>query len=312
MATISLCTTSTLLSQANEILDTHINLLPFSQNIVRLPCATEAHRMGYETGPLVPPEGTLVIDGVSIDTLLHRFERSKRFKDEGKVVLVKNGGKAWEGKALVHGDSDSDSRSIPIEDVYIVFQMDVHTPQPAESASNALAVLATTRASPNQFTILTAGRTVLEIQSHLRAIISQFSPKRLTGLSSDMMFKPFVHRQSLKVVVALGGLSECGKSTMGAAIDVMFGARGRREKFGSVLHLSSLARLPIDNLKLLATFSTTRQDKQASTSTPSRTQYRASSSSKKSRTTPKPISGSPSSPSSLYTASTPFVKLNAS
>ena len=77
-------------------------------------------------------------------------------------------------------------------------------------------------------------RDIVTIQNQIRAIIARHIPLGLKflGISPDMCFKPFIHRQKLDVIVALGGLSECGKSTIGGAIERMYGQRGRREKIG--------------------------------------------------------------------------------
>ncbi|KAJ7811952.1 hypothetical protein B0H14DRAFT_3754020 [Mycena olivaceomarginata] len=42
------------------------------------------------------------------------------------------------------------------------------------------------------------------------------STRRLTGLSDDMQVTPYLHRQRLRFVLALGGLSECARSTLSA------------------------------------------------------------------------------------------------
>ncbi|KAJ7811935.1 hypothetical protein B0H14DRAFT_2606123 [Mycena olivaceomarginata] len=54
MATISLYTTAPSLAQAGEILDTHINIMPFSPGLVRLNCALR------QPNPTLPPTASLV------------------------------------------------------------------------------------------------------------------------------------------------------------------------------------------------------------------------------------------------------------
>ncbi|KAJ7803361.1 hypothetical protein B0H14DRAFT_3487401 [Mycena olivaceomarginata] len=54
MATISLYTTAPSLAQADEILDTHINILPFSPGLVRFNCALQ------QPNPTLPPTASLV------------------------------------------------------------------------------------------------------------------------------------------------------------------------------------------------------------------------------------------------------------
>lgn len=79
----------------------------------------------------------------------------------------------------------------------------------------------------------------LETQNALRAAILPHiqtnTTGRFAGLPGDLLFRPFVFRQSLRMVVALGGLSECGKSTFGVEVDTGFGGRGRREKIAYVM-----------------------------------------------------------------------------
>ncbi|KAJ7871158.1 hypothetical protein B0H14DRAFT_3570881 [Mycena olivaceomarginata] len=60
-------------------------------------------------------------------------------------------------------------------------------------------------------------QTVLQLQNTLRALILSHLPpstRRLTGLSDGMQSTPYLHlhRQRLRFVLALGGLSECAKS----------------------------------------------------------------------------------------------------
>ncbi|KAJ7811961.1 hypothetical protein B0H14DRAFT_3479287 [Mycena olivaceomarginata] len=122
MATISLYTTAPSLAQADGILDTHINILPFSPDLLQTP----------EPSPL--------------RTSLH----------------------SWPPHLILDA-----------------------TPQ-----------------------------TVLQRQNTLRALILSHllpSTRRLTGLSDGMQVTPY--RQRLRFVLALGGLSECAKSPLGARVD---------------------------------------------------------------------------------------------
>ncbi|KAF8215662.1 hypothetical protein K438DRAFT_1954369 [Mycena galopus ATCC 62051] len=82
------------------------------------------------------------------------------------------------------------------------------------------------QSGPSEYIIDATDKTILEVQNTWRSLLGNRAPRRLAGLSGDMMFKPYLHRQRLRIVVALGGLSECGKSTMGGLIETEFGQQG--------------------------------------------------------------------------------------
>ncbi|KAJ7073424.1 hypothetical protein B0H15DRAFT_62028 [Mycena belliarum] len=225
MATISLYTNALSLSQANAILDTHINILPFSSDLIRVNCASQKFDPNHpSTAPIVPSE---LIDSADVaDALQARADRITAHLGAGKLVVIKNGGKAWSTHSL-----DAFQNGIHIVVVNARWEA-AETPMDTNTRAISPDML---QSWPSQFIVDATAKTVMEVQNMLRDIIGRHAPRRLLGLSSDMMFKPYLHRQALRAVVALGGLSECGKSSMGALIDTRFGQKGRREKFGYLL-----------------------------------------------------------------------------
>ncbi|KAJ7471842.1 hypothetical protein FB451DRAFT_309011 [Mycena latifolia] len=228
MAAISLYTSAFSLSQANELLDTHINILPFSPDLIRMNCVSQQlYPTNPPTAPIVPSEQ---IDSNNID---HAFKaRAAQIAIHlaaRKLVIIKNGAKAWPAPSNASMDASAN-------DIHIAI-INSHWEAPATMTD------ANTRAiSPDmlqswssEFIVDATTKTVLETQNVLRKIIGQHVSGRLTGLSGDMMFKPYLHRQKLRAVIALGGLSECGKSSMGGLVDTQFGQQGRREKFAYLL-----------------------------------------------------------------------------
>ncbi|KAJ7811795.1 hypothetical protein B0H14DRAFT_2606268 [Mycena olivaceomarginata] len=84
----------------------------------------------------------------------------------------------------------------------------LQTPEPSPSALHSW---------PPHLILDAASQTVLQLQNTLRALIRSHLPpstRRLTGLSDDMQFTPYLYLHAL----ALGGLSECAKSTLGARV----------------------------------------------------------------------------------------------
>ncbi|KAJ7842184.1 hypothetical protein B0H14DRAFT_3868920 [Mycena olivaceomarginata] len=161
MATISLYTTAPSPAQADEILDTHISILPFSPDLVRLNGALQ------QPNPTLPPTASRLIRPSCLRTC-----------------------RGFCGS----GGTDSG-----------------HEPSPPPHST------------PGPHLILDATpQTVLQLQNTLRALIRSHLPpstRRLTGLSDDMQFTPYLHRQRLRFVLALGGLSECAESTLAARVD---------------------------------------------------------------------------------------------
>lgn len=236
MATISLYTTAVSLSQGNATLDTHINILPFSPDLIRLNCASQQLRPAHPlTAPIVSS------DLIDSDDLAKAFEaRASQIAVHvaaGKLVVIKNGTKAWPAPLNVTLDTESN-------DIHIVIVERESAEIPNGTESNSRAISHDMLESwPSEFVIDATTKTIMEVQNILRSLIGKHVSRRLAGLSGDMMFKPYLHRQRLRVVVAFGGLSECGKSTMGGLVDTEFGQAGRREKFAYVI--SAVAILSI-------------------------------------------------------------------
>lgn len=229
MALIALYTNSPDLSVANELLDTQMGILPYSIDILRLGCILETR--------VEPLEHLQSNDDAGLDDDLSRLaERSAlavKVKGEGKVVIIKNGNMVW--RAI----SAPIRNALPMEDVHIIFnftEADGSSPS-MKGSSNSLAVSAALLSSWPREHVINVGpnSSVLTIQNEFRAIILKHSPGRLTGLTPGLTFKPWIHGQSLGVIVAFGGLSECGKSTFGGVVDRIFGSQGRRMKIGYVV-----------------------------------------------------------------------------
>ncbi|KAJ7705100.1 hypothetical protein B0H16DRAFT_704572 [Mycena metata] len=231
MPAVSLYTTAPALSEADLVLDTQINLLPFSPQLIRMSCASQQlYPDRPATAPIVPTPQIGSADLTS--ALLARAGQIAVHLAAGKVVVIKNGDKIW--------PSTRKSRSSPSDsdDIHIVFTDSnwKSAETPSDTNLNARAVsLDILQSWPSEFVIDVTTNTVLETQNILRRIIGKYIPRRLVGLSADMMFKPYLHRQRLRVVIALGGLSECGKSSMGSFIGTQFSQQGRREKFAYLL-----------------------------------------------------------------------------
>ncbi|KAJ7159824.1 hypothetical protein C8R43DRAFT_345596 [Mycena crocata] len=226
MAVISLYTTAFSLAQANMVLDTHINILPFSPDLIRMNCASQ-----QLNDPAHPPTAP-ILPSLQLDSGYHnkafeaRAERIAAHVAAGKVVVVKNGAKVW-----THLSPD-----VNPDDMHVVIMNSVWEHAETSNDANERAVSQGMLQSwPLQFVLDATNKAVMEVQNALRDLIRSHIHWRLTGLSGDVMFKPYVHRQKLRVVVALGGLSECGKSSMGGLIDTGFGQQGRREKFAYLL-----------------------------------------------------------------------------
>ncbi|KAJ6532779.1 hypothetical protein DFH09DRAFT_134264 [Mycena vulgaris] len=226
MPTVSLYTTAATFAQATETLDTQINILPFSPDVIRMECAAvQTHPTRSGSGPLVPMSASKSDDHER--HLGARLKLVQKYLADGKLVVIKNGSRAWiNSTAVADGEADW---------IHIVFTDSGFNDCEAVAAQekNTLKISdAALAAWKPRFIIDTHNKTVLEVQNHLRSLIFDAFPRPLTGVSGDMMFKPFLHRQRLQTVVALGGLSECGKSSMGRIVDTKFGEAGRREKFG--------------------------------------------------------------------------------
>ncbi|KAJ7443897.1 hypothetical protein B0H11DRAFT_2291384 [Mycena galericulata] len=223
MATISLYTTAPSLSRANAILDTHINILPFSPDLIRMNCALQQlHPAHPPTAPIVSSDQ--IDPDNRIDALAARANHIAVHVAAGKLVVIKNGARAW--PALNEARDTS-------HDVHIVITNHEWKSVEIENAMNSNPAAIShdmLRAWPSEFIIDATAKTIMEVQNILRSLIGKHVSRRLTGLSGDMMFKPYLHRQRLRVVVAFGGLSECGKSSMGGLVDTEFGQEGRREK----------------------------------------------------------------------------------
>ncbi|KAJ7484367.1 hypothetical protein FB451DRAFT_82712 [Mycena latifolia] len=223
MPAVSLYTTARTFAQAAEILDTQINVLPFSPDIIRVECAAvHTHPTRPGIGPLIPMPALKSEEYER--NLAVRLELVHRHLTDGKLVVIKNGSRAWTD---LSAGVDEEAPGIHIvliasEDLTAYNDLDKNILRISDAALAGW---------QQQYIIDTKNETVLEIQNHLRRLIAEAFPQRLMGLSGDMMFKPFIHRQSLKMVVALGGLSESGKSSMGSIVDTKFGEAGRREKF---------------------------------------------------------------------------------
>ncbi|KAJ7640172.1 hypothetical protein B0H17DRAFT_1216700 [Mycena rosella] len=230
MSVVSLYTTALSLSQANAVLDTHINILPFSPDLIRINCGAQKLSPAHpSTGPIVPSEQ---IDSDDIAAALEaRAAQILAPLAAGKLVVVKNGAKAWPPYANTVPTPYLDPSSNGIHIVIVHSHWDAaETPVDAKARAVSPDLLLSW---PAQFVVDATSKSVVEVQDALRALIGQHvSHRRLTGLSGDMMFKPYLHRQKLRAVVAFGGLSECGKSSMGGVVDTQFGQQGRREKFG--------------------------------------------------------------------------------
>ncbi|KAJ7651994.1 hypothetical protein DFH06DRAFT_1134561 [Mycena polygramma] len=223
MALISLYTTAPSLTQANAVLDTHINILPFSPDLIRANCASQQLSPAHHppTAPIVSSEEIESNDFA--DALAARAAKVAEYLAAGKVVVVKNGSKAW----------SAPSNASLAKEIHIIIVNSRWNSAKTPRDTNDRAISSDMLESwPSRFVVDATAKTVTETQDVLRSIIREHISLRLTGLSGDMMFKPYLHRQRLRLVVALGGLSECGKSSMGGYIDTQFGQQGRREKFG--------------------------------------------------------------------------------
>ncbi|KAJ7750350.1 hypothetical protein B0H16DRAFT_1550399 [Mycena metata] len=232
MTAIFLYTTAPTLSEANLVLDTQINLLPFSPDLIRVNCAGQRksnHGNLPATAPLVLSDQLNSVNSHS--AWIDRQNEINAGLGTGQLVVIKNGQKVWPASHYRLGFKDA-------KEIHIVI-MNSNWKQldPPPNDPNARVVSPDILQSwPAECIIDSTNKMVLEIQNAFRMIIAKhLSPRRLTGLSADMMFKPYLHRQKLRVVIALGGLSECGKSSMGAFIDSHFGQQGRREKIGYLL-----------------------------------------------------------------------------
>jgi hypothetical protein len=244
MTTVSVCRTAPTLAETNLVLDTHINILPASPVTLRLQCALQpcssspTHLPRH--GPLISVnDGLLVLDEAGA-ALAERASLVAAAKAEGKLVIVKNGHAAW----ARHG-----ATVVPYpcaEDVQIIF----HAPASGSAMGDAMSPVHVLRIAPHAcasesstYVVQLDDKTVLEVQDAFRAILRKHAPRKMLGLSGDMRLQPYVHRQNLRTVVAIGGLSECGKYTVGKEVDTILGDSGRREKLGcaapSYVHLLS-------------------------------------------------------------------------
>jgi hypothetical protein len=243
MTTVSVCTTAPTLAETNLVLHTHIDIFPASPVILHLQCALQpcssspTHLPRH--GPLISVnDGLLVLDEPGA-ALAERASLVVAAKAEGKLVIVKNGHAAW----ARHG-----ATAVPYpcaEDVRIIFHAPASSAMgDAMSPAHVLRIAPHTCASESStYVIQSDGKTVLEVQDAFRAILRKHAPRKTLGLSADMRLQPYVHRQNLRMVVAIGGLSECGKSTVGKEVDTILSDSGRREKLGcaapSHVHLLS-------------------------------------------------------------------------
>ncbi|KAJ7222549.1 hypothetical protein GGX14DRAFT_664158 [Mycena pura] len=224
MALISLYTTAPSLSQANTVLDTHVNILPFSPDLVRVNCASQ------QLSPAHLPTAPIVSSGEIqsspfTEALAARAAKVAEYLAAGKLVVVKNGSRAW--RAPSNTSLDNQSKEIHI----VIINSHWESAETSKDINDRSISSDMLESWPSRFVIDATAKTVIETQDVVRSIIREHLSSRPIGLSGDMMFKPYLHRQRLRVVVALGGLSECGKSSMGGYIDTQFGQQGRREKF---------------------------------------------------------------------------------
>ncbi|KAJ6501469.1 hypothetical protein C8R47DRAFT_227982 [Mycena vitilis] len=228
MALISLYTTAPSLTQANAVLDTHINILPFSPDLIRVNCASQ------QLSPARHPPTTPIVSSEKIessafsDALAARDANIAKYLAAGKIVVVKNGSKAWPAPSHASLDRQSQCKDMHI----VIINSQWHSAKTPEDTNDRAISSDMLESWSLRFVVDATAKTVLETQDVLRSIIREHVTSRIVGLSGDMMCKPYLHRQRLRVVVALGGLSECGKSSMGGYIDTQFGQHGRREKFG--------------------------------------------------------------------------------
>jgi hypothetical protein len=227
MSTISLYTTAATTSEADLLLDTHINILPSSPDIIRFQCALRARSSKHDLhGPIFAGENTLLDVHDALPAYLCRITAIVTQRALGRLVLVKNGSTAWR----THLDGDS-RKEDAVEDVQILFHGSGLDSTSNEDRNHLRISDLAAQQWLGKYTIRTAGRSVLEVQDDLRRILIEHSPRKLLGLSSDMHMRPFINRQELHAVIALGGMSECGKSTIGKEVDTLLGEKGRREKF---------------------------------------------------------------------------------
>jgi hypothetical protein len=227
MSTISLYTTAATTSEADLLLDTHINILPSSPDIIRFQCALRAGSLKHDVhGPIFAGENTLLDVHDALPAYLSRITAIVTQRALGRLVLVKNGSTAW--RTHLNGDSRKEDA---VEDVQILFHGSGLDSTSNEDRNHLRISDLAAQQWLDKYTIRTAGRSVLEVQDDLRRILIEHSPRKLLGLSSDMHMRPFINRQELHAVIALGGMSECGKSTIGKEVDTLLGEKGRREKF---------------------------------------------------------------------------------
>jgi hypothetical protein len=221
MPVVAFYATAATLEEADPLLDTHINILPSSPDIIRLQCALREPFSEMS----VPAYGPIVTCGSAaravVDGRVHfqaRAVDAQKYAAAGKLVLLKNGSRSW--------------RAEESEDAHILLKASRHN-LAHSTGTHFLAIDdATAETWDPAYVIETAGRSMLEVQNDVRRILARYCPPKLLGLSADMMMQPFVHRNKLRAVIALGGLSECGKSMLGREIDTVLRERGRREKLG--------------------------------------------------------------------------------
>jgi hypothetical protein len=227
MSIISLYTTAATTSEADLLLDTHINILPSSPDIIRAQCALRKgalERDGYS--PVFAGKDALLSVEDAVPAYISRTTAITAHKALGRLVLVKNGSAAWKSHL-----GDLSSAADYLEDVQILL-LEESLGDVSDDDRNHLRISeAATQSWPAKNVIMTTGRSILEVQDDLRRVLIEHSPRKLLGLSSDMHMRSFINRQKLRAVVALGGMSECGKSTIGKEVDMLMGEQGRREKF---------------------------------------------------------------------------------